>query len=143
MRTFLFETSVQAVVIAVLWVLVARDATRLRDRNGVSPAGISPFAWGALCGLIWVPLVPYLVLRRRAPRATRVPERNLLRWWILLAVAVAVQSGFNASHDDANNATQHAILSGIFVVCALVARSRDRATARGAVTRYEAGLPDP
>lgn len=128
METFLLQAGTQALIIALLWRLVARDATKLRDRHGTTPAGVSPFAWGALCGLTWVALIPYFVIRKRLDGATApTRERNLLRWWIGLAVAAAVWSASNAAQDDANNAAQHALLAGTFAVCALIAWSRDRA----------------
>ena len=128
METFLFQAGTQAFIIALLWILVARDATRLRDQHGTTPAAISPFAWGALCGLTWVALLPYVLMRKRvAPVAPPTRERNLLRWWIVLAVAAGIWSATDAARDDANNTAQHAILAGTFVVCALIAWSRDRA----------------
>lgn len=126
-NTFLIQTAVQAFIIAVLWRLIARDATKVRERRGTTPAGISPFAWGALCGLTWVALIPYLIVRNRVAGVTPpTRERNLLLWWIVLALAAAVWSSTDVARDDGNNAAQHAILSGTFVVCALIAWSRDR-----------------
>jgi hypothetical protein len=127
-KTFVFQTSVQLVVIALIWMAVARDATKVRERKGATPAGVSPFAWGALCGLTWLALIPYLLSRRRAAPVTEpVREQNLLRWWVVLAVGAAVWSTSDAANDDANNAAQHSILFATFVVCALIAWSRDRA----------------
>ena len=127
MKSFLFQTGVQAAIIALIWVLVARDATKVRDRNGTSPAGLSPFAWGAMCGLTWIALVPYVVLRKRGETSPPIREQNLLKWWIGLSVAAGAWSASNAADGDANNAAQHALLAGAFVVCALIAWSRDRA----------------
>lgn len=141
MKTFLFQTGVQGAVIALLWVLVARDAAKLRDRHGATPAGISPFAWGAMCGLTWVALIPYFTRRNSVAGATPpVRERNLLVWWIGLAAAAGVWSAINAAHDDANNAAQHALLAGVFVICALIAWSRDRASSPAHPPPSEPGL---
>lgn len=141
MNDFLFQTGVQAPVIVLLWVLVSRDATRLRDRLGSTPAGISPFAWGALCGLTWIALIPYLIRRSKvAGAAPPIRERNLLRWFIVLAVAAGVSVAYNAAQGDANNAAQHTILAGTFVVCALVAWSRDRAVQAAHPHPHEAGF---
>lgn len=127
MSNFIFQVLVQGAIIALIWFLVSRDATSLRERHGTAPAGISPFAWGALCGLTWVALIPYLVIRRRSAGGD-VPtqERNLLTWWVVLAVASAVWAFTNYRDDDANNGTQHALLAGTFAVCALLAAARDR-----------------
>lgn len=127
MQTFLFQTGVQGAIIALIWVLVARDASRLRDRHGTTPANLSPFAWGALCGLTWIALIPYLRRRNSVSEAT-LPgrERNVMWWWVGLAGAALVWSAINGYQDDANNAAQHGLLAGIFVICALVAWSRDR-----------------
>ena len=64
-RKFLIETGVQALIGAVIWVLIARDATRVREERDSTPAGISPFAWGALCGLTWIAIIGYLTTRNR------------------------------------------------------------------------------
>lgn len=140
MKTFLFQSGLQAVIIALIWLLVARDATKLRDRHGITPSGISPFAWGALCGLTWIALIPYLTRRSKVAEVTTPNrERNLLPWWIGLAVAAGIWSASNAIRDDANNAAQHAILAGTFVICALIAWSRDRAINAGHATASEPG----
>ena len=131
MTDFLFQAIVQGLVIAAVWVLVDRDAGRLREQHGSTPADISPFAWGALSGLTWVALIPYLVLRR-CPATVTAParERNLLVWWVVLAGASAVWASSDATRDDANNAAQHALLAVAFTVCGLVAWSRDRELGR-------------
>ena len=127
LNTFLIQTGAQAFVIAVIWVLIARDAVKIREGRGTIPGGISPFAWGALCGLTWVAVIPYLIVRNRVAIPTPPSrERNLQRWWIVLAFAAAVWAATDIAHDDANNAAQHAILSATFVVCALIAWSRAR-----------------
>ena len=139
MTTFLLQAGVQVVVIALIWIGVARDASRLREVNGQAPAGISPFAWGALCGLTWVALIAYVRARKDGSTATPpVRERNMLRWFIGLALLAAAWSASDVVKDDANNAAQHAILAATFAVCALIAGLRDRA-ARGAT----AGPTDP
>ncbi|GAC1442791.1 MAG: hypothetical protein NVS3B26_07050 [Mycobacteriales bacterium] len=128
MKTFLFQAGVQLVILALIWVAVARDATKLRETSGRTPAGISPFAWGALCGLTWVALIGYFRSRKAVAATTpRTQERNLLRWWIVLTAVAAAWSASNAASSDANDACQHAILAAIFVVCALIAWSGDRA----------------
>ena len=127
MKTFVFQVGVQGLIIALLWVLVHRDARNLRERYGTTPASISAFAWGALCGLTWVALIPYLFLRRRVEGGNApTKERNLLRWWIVLALASAVWASSELAREDANNGAQHVLLTGIFVVCGLIAWSRDR-----------------
>lgn len=126
-QTFLFQTTVQGAVIALIWAVVARDATNLRARHGTTPAGLSPFAWGALCGLTWIALVPYL--RRRSNTADSVPvarERSVPWWFAGLAGLAVIWSVANASQGDSNNAAQHGLLAGIFAVCAVIAWSRDR-----------------
>jgi len=129
MKTFVFQTGLQVAIIALIWVLVARDATRLREQHGAAPSGVSPFAWGALCGLTWIALIPYLGRRRSmAGTGTGLREQNLLRWWIVLTVLAVVWSAINAAQDDVNNAVQHGLLAGTFVVCAAIAWSRDRAS---------------
>lgn len=129
MKTFVFQTSLQVAIIAVIWVLVARDASRLREQHGTAPSGVSPFAWGALCGLTWIALIPYLG-RRRSMAGTTAPvrEQNLLRWWIVLAALAVAWSALNAAQHDGNNTAQHALLAGTFVACAAIAWSRDRAS---------------
>ena len=127
MQTFLFQTAVQGVVIAVLWVVVVRDATKLRDRHGTTPLGLSPFAWGALCGLTWIALIPYLTRRNGLAGAAASPRDRNVPWWFAGLAGLAVAwSATNAVQDDSNNAAQHGLLAGIFVVCALIAASRDR-----------------
>ncbi|GAC1439404.1 MAG: hypothetical protein NVSMB55_00750 [Mycobacteriales bacterium] len=118
----------QLAVITFLWVVVARDAMKLRERSGRTPAGISLFAWGALCGLTWIALIPYFRSRPHVTDAAQpISERNLLRWWIVLAVVAAAWSASNVASNHANPAAQHALLSAIFVACALTAARRDRA----------------
>jgi len=128
MKTFLFQTGIQACIIGLLWAVVARDVTKLRDRHGTTPSNISPFAWGALCGLTWIALIPYLG-RRNSVAGVNPPtrERNLLAWWLGLAAAAGIWSASNAGQGDSNNAAQHVILAGIFLICALIAWTRDRA----------------
>lgn len=127
MASFLFQVGVQGVAIAVIWVLVARDVVTVRERHGGTPARLSAFAWGALCGLTWVALIPYLSLRRRMDgAATTKPEGNLTWWWAVLAVAAAGWAASNLARDDANNGAQHGLLAGAFLVCAVVAWERDR-----------------
>ncbi len=127
MASFLFQVSVQSVAIAVIWVLVVRDVRTVRERHGSTPAGFSAFAWGALCGLTWIALIPYFSLRRRLDGAAASgPERNLTGWWAVLAVAAAGWAASNLARDDANNGAQHALLAGAFLVCAVVAWERDR-----------------
>lgn len=128
MQTFLFQTAVQGAVIAALWVVVARDATKVRERYDATPLGLSPFAWGALCGLTWIALVPYLTRRRDPAGAATFPKERNVPWWFAgLAGLAGVWSATNALQGDSNNAAQHGLLAGVFVVCVLVAVSRDRA----------------
>ena len=126
MKSFLMQTGVQALIGAVIWTLIARDARKVREERGTTPAGISPFAWGALCGLTWVALIGYFMTRNRPLEARPTRERTLLKWWIVLAVGATVWSATDGAHHDTNNAAQHAILSATFVVCAVIAWSRDR-----------------
>lgn len=134
MERFLFEVTVQAFVIALIWVLVSRDAARQRAMRGTPPASVSAFAWGALCGLTWIALIPYIVSRRRAAEgAAPRPERNLQGWWVVLTVASVVWAATDFAGDDTNNGAQHALLSVTFAVCALIAWSRDRKAAKVAV----------
>lgn len=130
MKDFLFQTAIQLPIIALIWVLIARDATKLRDHKGSSPAGISPFAWGALCGLTFIVVIPYFLLRRRVA-AKAVPiarERNLMTLWIGLTVAGGVWAGSELAHRDVNNAAQHFLLTVILLGCAIFAWYRDHKT---------------
>lgn len=141
MTTFLWQSAVQLAIIALLWVVVARDATKLRDQHGATPAGISPFAWGALCGTTWIALIPYFIFRKKVDATTPATrERNLLLWWVALAVAAGIWSASNAADDDNNSAAQHALLAGIFVVCAVIAWSRDRAMSAAPAPTNDPGV---
>lgn len=127
MAAFLFQVVVQGIVIAALWFFVHRDASKLRERHGSTPGNFSAFAWGALCGLTWVAVIPYFIMRRRVADDTApTQERNLLTWWIGLALATAYWASTQLAHHDVNNGTQHVLLAGLFVACALIAWSRDR-----------------
>lgn len=82
-----------------------------------------------MCGLTYIAVIPYLGRRKSvAESAPPVREQNLLVWWIGLAVAAGIWSASNAAHGDANNAAQHAILAAAFVICALIAWFKDRAS---------------
>ena len=127
MSNFLFQVCVQGFIIVLVWAVVSRDVRNLRARLGTTPGSISAFAWGALCGLTWVAVVPYLYMRRRLPGNTApTQERNLTGWWIVLALGAAVWASTDAARGDANNSAQHAILTVIFAACGLLAWSRDR-----------------
>lgn len=127
MADFLFQVTVQGIIIAGLWVLVYRDARKLLERHGTTPSSISAFAWGALCGLTFVAVIPYLVMRTRvADGSAPSRERNLLKWWIWGALASAVWASSQLANDDLNNGSQHVLLTGLFVACALIAWSRDK-----------------
>jgi hypothetical protein len=124
---FLSQVVIQGLIITLLWLLVSRDAGKVRERHGATPANVSAFAWGALCGTTWVALIPYLILRGRVA-AVGVPtrERNLLRWWIVLMSAATLWASSDYTREDANNGTQHLLLALLFAVCGLIAWSRDR-----------------
>lgn len=126
MKSFLFETVTQLIIIAAIWVIVARDAGKLRDKHGSTPLKISPFAWGALSGISYVAIIPYLILRNNASRIkSNSQERNLLTLWIVLSISTAIWATNQASHQDFNNAAQHFLLTAIFVSCAVLAFYRD------------------
>ncbi len=128
MKEFLIQTGTQLPIIALIWVLISRDASKLRISNGSTPAGISPFAWGALCGITFIGLIPYFILRRKVKTETNSPirERNLLKLWLVLTVVAIVWSNNELSHHDFNNAAQHFLLAAIFIGCAVYAWYRDR-----------------
>jgi hypothetical protein len=124
---FLSQVVIQGLIITLLWLLVSRDAGKVRERHGATPANVSAFAWGALCGTTWVALIPYLILRGRvAAVGAPTRERNLLRWWIVLMSAATLWASSDYTREDANNGTQHLLLALLFAVCGLTAWSRDR-----------------
>jgi hypothetical protein len=104
---FLSQVVIQGLIITLLWLLVSRDAGKVRERHGATPANVSAFAWGALCGTTWVALIPYLILRGRvAAVGAPTRERNLLRWWIVLMSAATLWASSDYTREDANNGIQ-------------------------------------
>lgn len=128
MKDFLIQTGTQLPIIVLIWVLISRDASKLRQSNGSTPAGISPFAWGALCGITFIAVIPYFVLRRKVKTGAKPPvrERNLLKLWIVLTVVTIIWAYSQLSRHEVNDAAQHFILAAIFLTCAFIAWYRDR-----------------
>ena len=130
MAEFWLQMMVQTPIIIVLWLVVARDAGAVRRRIGTAPNAISPLAWGALAGLTWVGVAPYLIARGKTLRgqaSTPVDrERNPSRLWPWLGLAAAALTVANAVGRDWNNVAQHAIFTVVLIGTAALARSRDR-----------------
>lgn len=141
MARFWFEVFVQAPIITGLWLVVARDAAAVKVRRGAAPGNISAFAWGALAGLTWVGVVPYVLARRRALReeapTSPAPERNLSRLWLALTAGAAIWSYANFSSGDGVNGAEHLILTALMALTTALVQVRDR---RAAVTAPRSAL---
>jgi len=90
--SLLIEILVELAAMGALALVVYRDANRRRRRFGAAPGGISPETWAGVCGLLWVPVIAYLVQRGRqdggaGPQGGARPKHA---WWAVgLGVAVA------------------------------------------------------
>jgi hypothetical protein len=90
--------------------------------------------------------VPYVIARRAALREVPAPvaqrERSLGWLWVGLSAAAAVWTFTNLSSGDANNATQHAILTALLAGTGVLALARDRTEAVTPRPSPPAELPD-
>lgn len=113
-----FQLAVQIPIIIGLWAWVWRDATHLRAKHGGPPRDIAPSTWGALVGITWFALIPYLGARRAlsgdsTPSSPVGEGRHLPLVWLVVVAAGVVWVALDVAGKHRTNLIQHVILTAV------------------------------